>query len=97
VNGVNGESVVLSQEEPLGTILSPIETKVLAALKGRTSLEKLCERLNFECPQGVVFETVKSLLAKELVVVVCSAFPWGVEFDYLSREAALNEIEGSRD
>jgi len=97
VNDLSGGGLVLAPEKGSRTILSSIEAKVLAALKGRMSLEKLCERLNFASPPGEVFEAIKSLVSKELVVVVCSAYPWGVEFDYLSREAALDELKGSRD
>ncbi len=85
-------SLVLAQAKPHKSILSPVETRVLDALEGRTSLEKLCERLGFDCTEEKVLESIKSLASKELIVVVCSAYPWGVEFDYLSKEVALDEL-----
>ncbi len=91
-NGGTRGSLVLAQTKPAKSILSPVETKVLDALKGRTSLEKLCERLGFDCTEEEVLESIKSLASKELIVVVCSAYPWGVEFDYLSKEVALDEL-----
>lgn len=90
---VTGGSLVLAPEKPFKSILSPIETKVLAAVNSRTSLRKLCERLDFEYPEREVLESIRSLLSKELIVVVCSAYPWGVEFDYLRREVALDELK----
>lgn len=95
MNDLSSGVLEVAPEKPLGTIFSPIEIKILSALRDRTSVEKLCQRLNFEFPQGEVLETIQSLVSKELVVVVCSAYPWGVEFDYISREAALTELKGS--
>lgn len=84
---------MLAQENPTKPILSTIEIKVLEALNSRTSLEKLCEQLDFEHTEQEVLESIKSLISKELVVIVCSAYPWGVEFDYLSKAVALNELK----
>lgn len=84
---------MLALEKPFKSVLSPIETKVLNAANSRTSLEKLCERLDFEYPEKEILESIKSLVYKELIVVVCSAYPWGVEFNYLSREVALDELK----
>lgn len=84
---------MLALEKPFKSILSPIEAKVLNAANSRTSLRKLCERLDFEYPEKEVLESIRSLVSKELIVVVCSAYPWGVEFDYLCREVALDELK----
>ncbi len=92
VNNAVGRLLVLTPEEPAKSLLSPVETKVLHALSVRTSVEKLCKGLDFEHTEDEVLESIKSLTAKGLIIVVCSAYPWGVEFDYFSKEVALDEL-----
>ncbi len=83
----------LAPEKPCKGTLSPAEMKVLSALNCRTSSDRLCEQLDFEYTERQVIESIKSLLSKEFVVVVCSAYAWGVEFSYLSKEAALEDLK----